>query len=59
MATPEHRRGRTDHVGWRNRPGLGVTVRPRSRCDPVSGDLPHPGGPCRPFGRRFRSLVGL
>ena len=33
MATPEHRRGRPDPVGWRNRPGLGVTGprgRPRS-----------------------------
>ena len=33
MATPEHRRGRPDPVGWRNRPGLGVNGprgRPRS-----------------------------
>ena len=33
MATPEHRRGRPDSVGWWNRPGLGVTGprgRPRS-----------------------------
>ena len=33
MATPEHRRGRSDPVGWRDRPGLGVNGprgRPRS-----------------------------
>ena len=30
MATPEHRRGRPDPVGWWNRPGLGV-IGPRGR----------------------------
>ena len=30
MATPEHRRGLSDPVGWRDRPGLGVNG-PRGR----------------------------
>ena len=30
MAAPEHLRGRIDSVGWRNRPGMGVTG-PRGR----------------------------